>query len=65
MSKEKHETYRAMLDTDTFKIAGKYKNGEYELLNIAKGYIQARDLCNEYRMAWGKDWAITCYNIEE
>ena len=51
--------------TPTFKIVGSYNGGNYEEIDIAYGNDNRQYLLEEYRMAYGTNWHIAAYRIDE
>ena len=48
-----------------YKIVASYKGGSYEEIDIAKTREDVKYLVSEYKMAYGNDWKIIYYNIED
>ena len=49
----------------TYKIVGSYKAGDYEEIDIAHGEENKENLVSEYRLAYGINWHIVAYRIDE
>lgn len=48
-----------------YKIVGSYKGGCFEEIDTATTENQATYLLEEYRLAYGDDWIINYYKIDE
>jgi len=49
----------------TYKIVGSYKAGDYEEIDIAHGEENKEYLVSQYRLAYGTNWHIAAYRIDE
>lgn len=48
-----------------YKIVGRYNGGHFEELDMATTKNEAKYLTEEYRLAYGCNWTITYYLVEE
>jgi hypothetical protein len=54
-----------LTETPTFQIVGSYKGGKYEDIEIVYGEKNKEYLVSEYRIAYGNNWHIVAYRIDE
>jgi len=48
-----------------YKIVGSYNGSPYEEIDIVETLSYAKYIVKEYRMAYGNQWRINYYNIED
>tara|TARA_R110002012_G_scaffold4382_2_gene20151 strand:+ start:642 stop:791 length:150 start_codon:yes stop_codon:yes gene_type:complete len=48
-----------------YKLVASYKGGNHEYLDTAHSLEYAKYLKEQYLLAFGKDWSVVFYNIED